>query len=160
LKFIYYNDFIIINNLKMGDSSVSPEERDAFMNKITMGDRNWPFGDDHSEETLGKTCRAVDIISKAVKMWLMSEKSKECERCEYRKTLSPWIYSSPCNRRVPMRLVTKYDMEHTVFGGAGFKCTIHICACDKSNVYAKDDCVCGEVCAMCNYGCTCPPGTP
>jgi hypothetical protein len=147
----------------MSDTALSPEEWDAFMDGITMGDRDWSFGDDHSEETLGKTRSAVNIISKAVRLWLMSENSKKCKRCEYRKTLSPWVYSSPCNRRVPMRLVNKYNMtQYTGIGipGTGFKCTIHLCACDKSNVYAKDDCECGEVCAKCNYGCTCRPGTP
>ena len=143
-------------------SSLSPEERDAFTDEITMGDRDLSFGDDHSKKTLEKTRRAVNIISKAVKLWLMS-KSKVCKRCEYRKKLSPWVYSSACNRRVPMRLVNKYNMtQYAGIGipGTGFKCTIHICACDKSNVYAKDDCECGKVCALCNYGCTCPPGTP
>ena len=101
---------------------------------------------------------AARVISKAVRLWLMSEKSKMCERCEYRKTLSPWVYSSACNRRVPMRLVNKYNMtQYAGIGipGTGFKCTIHLCACDTSNVYAMDDCKCGEVCAKCNYGCTC-----
>jgi len=145
----------------MGDSSLPPEEYDAFMDEITMGDRDWPFGDDHSKETLGKTRRAVDIISKAVKLWLMSEKSKKCERCKYREELSPWVYSSPCNRRVPMRLVNKYDMEHTVFGGSGYTCRLHLCICQTECDYPKAYCQrCGDICALCNYGCTCPPGTP
>ena len=134
----------MINNLKMRDSTLSPKEQ-AEMVFHMCNHPLWKFGDECSEEVMRKVRWAAEVISDA---WVQCLSDNMCDKC-------------PNDCRISNRMVRKYDMEDTGLGGSGYTCRLHLCICKTECDYPKTYCQrCGDICAKCNYGCTCPPGTP
>jgi hypothetical protein len=105
----------------------------------------WKFGKECPDAVMRRVRRAAQVISDA-RIQCLSDNI--CYKC-------------PNDCRISNRMVRKYNMEDTVLGGSGYTCRLHSCICQTECNYPKTYCQrCGDICALCNYGCTCPPGTP
>ena len=133
MKFIYYNDFVIINSLKMRVSTLSPDEWKAMRSYMR-------YNTVCSEEVMQKIRLrlAVRVISNAQLGCLSHHKCDTCTDCRVSKDI--------VNMRTP-----------TILGGSGYKCWRHLCTCRKQVYYRTEYCPgCGCLkCVLCSRRCRC-----